>query len=292
MSTLVGYAILILIKKIEFELKFILNLLSEYGDTKSNMIKILKQIGLSEKEIRVYFTILKIGSSSAQKIALETGIKRTTVYLILEKLKDFGLIGEIIEKNKKMFFAEKPKKLLKIIQEKKKEIEKEEARVKKILPRFEKILKEKGRESNKEITHYQGLEGIWNIAEDMLKTKKDHYAISPGKIYDYLGLSRFLSDITKKRRQIGGTKAYIIADYHPQSLKFYREGDTDFREVRFLPEVKNFNSAVVIYGEKVALISLKKPFSSILIENKEIYSLVKFMWDVLWERLEGKNLPD
>ena len=171
-------------------------------------------------------------------------------------------------------------------------MEKEEKRIKEILPDLEKILKGKKEEPQKEIIHYQGIEGIWNIADDILKTKKDHYTISPGKIYDCLGLSRFLFDITKKRRQIGGTKAYIIADYHSQNLKFYREDDTNFREIRFLPEVKNLNSTIVIYGNKVALISLKKPFPSILIENEEIYLLVKFMFDSLWKELEGKNLPE
>jgi len=256
------------------------------------MLKTLKQIGLSEKEIKVYFTILKLGSLPAQVIASEIAIKRTTVYLILEKLKEIGLVGEIIEKNKKLFFAEKPEKLLKIIQQKKKEIEKEETRIKEFLPRLQKILKGKEVKSTQEIRHYQGIEGIWNIAEDMLKTRKNHYTISPGKIYDCLGLTRFLSDMTKKRRQIGGTKAYIIADHHPQNLKFYRERDTDFREIRFLPEVKNLDSGLVIYGNKIVLFSLQKPFSSVLIENKEIHSLVKFMFDSLWKELEGKNLPD
>ncbi len=255
------------------------------------MLKSLKQLGLQEKEVKVYLTVLKLGSLPAQDIAFETGIKRTTVYLVLEKLKEAGLAGEIIEKNKKIFFAEKPEKLLKIIQEKKKEIEKEEKQIKEILPQLQRILSGKEKTSKKEVRHYQGLEGIWNIAEDMIKTRKDHYSIVPGKMYDHLGLARFLSDITKKRRQSGGTKAYMITDHHPQNLKFYREGDTDFREIRFFPEVEKFNSALVIYGHKIALISLQKPFSSVLVENEEIYLLVKFMFDSLWKELEGKNLP-
>jgi hypothetical protein len=104
-------------------------------------------------------------------------------------------------------------------------------------------------------------------------------------------LSRLLTDVTKKRRQIGKTKAYIIADHHPQNLKFYKEGDTVFREIRFLPEVTNHDSGLVLYGQKIALISLQKPFSSILIKNKEIYSLIKFIFDSLWKKLENKNLP-
>ena len=255
------------------------------------MLKSLKQLGLGEKEIKVYLAILKTGSLSAQDVAFKTGVKRTTVYLVLEKLRKVGLVGEIIEKNKKLFFAEKPKKLLKIAQQKKKEIEKEEKRIKEILPQLEKILRSKETGLSEEVRHYQGLEGIWNIADDLLKTRKDQFSIVPGKVYDQLGLSRFLSDITKKRRQIGGTKAYLITDHHPQNLKFYREGDTDFREVRFLPEVENFDSAMVVYGGKVVLISLQKHYSSILIKNEVIYSLVKFMFDSLWKELEGRNLP-
>ena len=256
------------------------------------MLKSLKQIGLKEKEIKIYLAILKLGSVSAQNIAVETGIKRTTVYLVLERLKQIGLVGEIIQKNKKIFFAEKPEKLLKISAQKKKEIEKEEERIKDILPQLERILKNKNAGTKEEIRHFQNIEGIWNIIEDLLRSKKDHYSIFPGKTYDHLGLTRILSDVTKKRRQIGGTKAYSITDYHLQNYKFFREEDTDFREIRFLPAVKNFDSGMLLYDDKVALISLQKPYSSILIKNEAIYSLVKFMFDSLWKELKGKNLPE
>lgn len=255
------------------------------------MLKTLKQIGLKEKEIKVYLIILEKGSLSAQNIASETGIKRTTVYLVLEKLKKIGLVGEIIDKNKKAFFAEKPEKLLKIIREKKKDMEKEEERIKSMLPQLEKILKNKNISSDEEIRHYQGKEGIWNIIDNYLKSKKDLCIFFPGKTYEHLGLSRIISDVTKKRRQIGKTKAYIITDYHAQNKKFFREEDTDFREIRFLSEISHFDSGILIYDQKIALVSLQKPYSSILIKNLEIYSLVKFMFDIIWQSLEGKNLP-
>lgn len=256
------------------------------------MLKILKQIGLKEKEIKVYLIVLEKGSLSAQTIAGETGIKRTTVYLVLEKLKKIGLIGEVIDKNKKAFFAEKPEKLLKIIQAKKKEMEKEEERVKELLPQLEKILKNKHVSPLEEIRRYQGKEGIWNIIENYLKSRQDLYIFFPGKTYEHLGLSRILSDVTKKRRQIGKNKAYIITDYHAQNKKFFREEDMDFREIRFLPEISRFDSGILIYDRKIALVSLQEPYSSVLIKNEEIYLLVKFMFDIIWQSLEGKNLPD
>jgi hypothetical protein len=181
--------------------------------------------------------------------------------------------------------------LLKIIQEKKKEMEKEEERVKSFLPQLEKIFKNKNIIANEEIRHYQGIEGIWNIVDNYLKSRQDLYIFFPGKTYEHLGLSRILSDVTKKRRQVGKNKAYIITDYHAQNTKFFREEDTDFREIRFLPEISRFDSGILIYDQKIALVSLHEPYSSILIKNEEIYLLVKFMFDIIWQSLEGKNLP-
>ncbi|MCK5332374.1 hypothetical protein KAJ41_00735 [Candidatus Parcubacteria bacterium] len=256
------------------------------------MLKSLKQIGLKEKEIKIYLAILKLGSVSAQSIANETGIKRTTTYLVLERLKQIGLVGEIIQKNKKIFFAQKPSKLLKIAETKKKEIEKEEQRIKEFLPQLERILKNKTADPKEEILHFQGIEGIWNIVDVLVKSRKDMFVIFPGSIYKHLGLSRILTDVTKKRRQIGGTMAYIITDYHKQNKKFYREEDTDFREIRFTSAVENFKSGMILFDDKIALISLQKPYSSILIKNEAIHSLVKFMFDFIWTELDGKNLPE
>ena len=59
-----------------------------------------------------------------------------------------------------------------------------------------------------------------------------------------------------------------------------------------MPEVINLNSSVYIYENKVALIFFKEPLSGIIIENEELFSVFKFMFDSLWKELEGKNLPE
>ena len=54
----------------------------------------------------------------------------------------------------------------------------------------------------------------------------------------------------------------------------------------------DLNSDVYIYDSKVALIFLKEPMSGIIIENKELFLVFRFMFDSLWKELEGKNLPE
>ena len=55
---------------------------------------ILERIGLNKKEISIFLTILDRQKVSAQKISTHTGVKRTTVYSILNELIKKGFVIE------------------------------------------------------------------------------------------------------------------------------------------------------------------------------------------------------
>ena len=102
------------------------------------------------------------------------------------------------------------------------------------------------------IKYYEGKEGVWNIVNDLVGSNQDAWIIATGKIYDVLGLKRFMKDVVQKRSQLG-TKIHIIADHHPENIKAYKSKGY-FREYHFMPETIDLNTAVYIYADKVALI--------------------------------------
>jgi len=61
----------------------------------NDIIDSLQRIGLSCKEAQIYVALLKIGDATVKDIAAEAGIKRPTTYLILEDLRQKGLILKI-----------------------------------------------------------------------------------------------------------------------------------------------------------------------------------------------------
>lgn len=75
------------------------------------MEKLLIQIGLSDKEAATYLKLLELGSGSVQKIAGATGIKRVTMYVIIDRLKQFGLVNELGEGKKVRYRAAHPSSL-------------------------------------------------------------------------------------------------------------------------------------------------------------------------------------
>ena len=55
----------------------------------------LEHIGISKKEIEVYTHLLSVDATTPIKISRAIDMKRSTVYVILELLKEKGLVREI-----------------------------------------------------------------------------------------------------------------------------------------------------------------------------------------------------
>ncbi len=252
------------------------------------MRNILKQLNFSDKEIDIYLAALAMDSAPISDLAKKAGIKRPTAYVILEKLKEKGLVALSKKKGKQIFISESPEKLLKIVEQQKEDLSEKEREIKKSLPKFEALTKTET--TIPLVRYYEGKEGIWNIVEDLMKTKSEVWLIAPGKIWDIFGIKRMIKNVTQKRRQIG-QKAYVITDQHPQMVKLWKMGEEEIQEYRFVPQTIELDAAVYVYNGKIAILFYKEPFNGVIIENKTLFQIFKFMFDSLWKELEGKNLP-
>ena len=258
------------------------------------MRNILKQLNFSEKEIDVYLAALKLGSAPISQLAKTAGVKRPNAYFILEKMKEKGLVSLAKKKNKQIFIAEKPDKLLKLLEAQKEKISEQEEEIKNILPKFEELAK-KGAVIPL-FKYLEGKESVWNIIDDLTESKiESAWVIPPGKFVDVFGQNRFMKNVILKRRQ-KGIKMHVIMDRHPEMIKFYNDWlerrDTTLREYRLLPETMDLNTMVYLYADKVAMIFLRDEVSGLVIQSEELFKVFKFMFDSLWKELEGKNLQD
>ena len=69
------------------------------------IIEALQNLGLTDKEARVYTALLKRGRTSAYGIAEESGLKKPTTYVILDDLIEKGLASRIPRVRKQLFVA-------------------------------------------------------------------------------------------------------------------------------------------------------------------------------------------
>lgn len=76
------------------------------------IIEDLTRLGLSEKEAKIYYMLLRIGPSPASSLARRVQIKRVTVYSVLESLKEKGLVSARKTEHGKIFLPHEPENLM------------------------------------------------------------------------------------------------------------------------------------------------------------------------------------
>ena len=81
----------------------------------------LEQLGLTEKESKLYLTSLRIGPSSMQVLARKAGIDRGTAYHVASTLGEKGLFSEVQEGKRPLFRASDPRELFAYVEEQKRQ---------------------------------------------------------------------------------------------------------------------------------------------------------------------------
>ena len=84
--------------------------------------QILKDLGFSEKEIRVYLTVLQHGKTTPATVGRLTGINRSTVYALSKDLIEKGVILEDIGSSKSFLIAQPPEDLMNLAKKEEREL--------------------------------------------------------------------------------------------------------------------------------------------------------------------------
>ena len=83
-----------------------------------SLIKDLEKLNLNKKEAKLYLALLELGEANLQTIADKAKLKRTTVYDVLDSLKEKGLIRLTSRGKRIYYYAENPKVIELVFQEK------------------------------------------------------------------------------------------------------------------------------------------------------------------------------
>lgn len=240
----------------------------------SKIEKLLENLGLEEKEAKVYLALLNNGPMLPQHIARSAGIKRTTLYSLFPEMTERGIIKEITQGKRRLLSANSPDDLFKEYEEKYKEI-------KNNITELATIYRMQGLKPKIQI--YEGLEGVKKCYADSLNAIKS--------ISYYQQFLNYHSQIRKwilgeyvKRRISRNIFSYAIVP--EESKEFHSNAKEFMREARYIPLKKfHFTIGTLIYNDKVSFISCGKgqPLVGIIIESKPIAETQKALFDLAWE---------
>ena len=235
-------------------------------------------LGLSEKELAVYLTVLELGEGYVQDISRKSGLQRTSVYNFLEALRERQLVSEIKKGKRRLFSAASPHLLL----EKQKS---NASSIEKLMPRLLAI--QNSVRSKPRVSFYEGIEGIKEIYRMTLRDKQIIYAWEDlDRTRDMLPPAFFKG--YPEERAAKKVPARCIDRDTAFARQWTAENNVRLaRESRFI-DSEEFGTEINVFGHKVAFFGYNKknPFG-VVIDDVGIATAVRVVWQELWDRLPG-----
>lgn len=245
-------------------------------------ITLFEELGLSDKEAQVYLASLSLGPSTIMRISRHANVKRTTVYPLIENLKNKGLMLIELKGLKTLYSAEDPSKLELILDQKREKL-------KSALPDLSAMYNLKGGESL--IKYYEGLNGIKSVYEGLLTDIKPHQ--------DYLIISNvdgwlsaepeFFMDFTRRRAEMArgsDIKIRMLLEDTPTAREFKTKENNYFIKVKILPPSTKLDTNLVIIPKKIVLHQHTQPIMAMTIENKSLIKMHREMFEVIWNSIK------
>lgn len=246
----------------------------------------LQNLGLNEKEARVYVALLKLGRGSAYAVADEAGLKKPTTYVILSELMQKGLALKIPRTKKQLFVAKPPDEFFAEARERLRVAEG-------VLPQLVAMLEKP--EKNFKTLYYEGERGVRDMLGQINKRMAGKevlgfYAREPEDLPD--SMREFFHQWNEDTKK-AGVRMRGITPNDP-SLVWYKERIEYFGyRMKFLDPKDYLSDCSIEIGDTFIQIFSLRHMQGVFVENPDIASIMRQIFEMVWrcraEPIQGKT---
>lgn len=236
-----------------------------------NVIESLTSLNLTDREARLYSSLLELGQATPLQLANKTGLKRPTVYLDLESLRRKQLAGLTFKGKKTYYVAESPQKLWQHVRE-------QERALTDLMPLLKAI---ENRSAEKpRVRMYTGRDEISNIWKTETWSTSENWFISNvttlTDLYDQL-LPDFQAALSKGLVK----RSWELVPPRPKDIEYAQKYHASNRQIRILPQNIKFDIDISMWGDNLGLYSFKHNYI-LVITDTSIVQAFKGLYQIIW----------
>jgi sugar-specific transcriptional regulator TrmB len=250
-----------------------------------DLLKQIQEFGLTEIEAKIYLSLLDKKESTVLELARNTGIKRATVHFNVENLIAKGLISQTKINNKRVLYAENPENLHILLERQKSQIAKLEGDMGLLVKTLKNRAIPKMDGFTMQVKYFEGRESVKTIYSEVVRS---------GEVRSYANLSKLKSTFPENQELFDEALIHNpsmivreIVDMSSVSASYAKEfvpkGNFEFKLTPRSIHLEDTD--VLIYDDKVAVISLSNQISGMVMHNREYYEISKNIFDFLWDLL-------
>ncbi len=247
----------------------------------------LQNIGLSDKEAKIYLAATELTEAPVQKIAEKAGVNRATAYFVIESLMKKGLISTFDKGKKTYYVAARPEALENIFKIKETEIKQQKNNLAALMPELKSLY---NRDGNKPVIRFfEGKQGLINSSEELMAEYKDTAETARMLYSRDLLLNHFDENEAQqhsKYRQAKQIKSKVLYTYKKgEQPNTGRLGE----RIKLNEEKYPVTADMAIYKDTVRIATLGDKLSTVLIKDKDIATTLKSLFELAWKGAQAEK---
>ena len=248
----------------------------------------LTDFGVSELEGKVYLTLLRRGCLTILKISRETGINRSTLYRLLEKLTVMGLVKKIVDYKTTSYQASRPEDLELVVRQKEVEAERLRQKLPKIIEGLSGLAGKTDNETR--VYYFNGKRGLGQLLWNTLAAKDEVVGLGYGDWNK--GVGKRLAEKIREEYVERGIKSRELLNEGQinEKLSFTdnkRYLDELYRYRIISRETLKIDHDTYIYNDVFAFYYvLHGELFGVEVRNREVARMQKQIFEILWGMAE------
>jgi len=241
----------------------------------------LKELGLTEGQIKVYSAILNLGIAGIQKIQEKTALERRAIYDILNKLIEKGLVSYTQEKENRKYQCTHPRNLKEQIEAKQKELSVLNAKI----PEITNLYNFNRPEIRAEV--YRGNAAMRNLLEEALIYPATYWIGGNSGVEKCSEEMRlWFKRWTKKRIEQKKfmydlvDRGTFLEDFPPKDIALHKKSYYKYCE---LPKNLSSPMVIIIFGDKVAQVLWSEQSFAFVIDSAQIRESFMKYFHYFWK---------
>lgn len=243
---------------------------------------LIEKLKLNKNQGNVYIVLLQMGAGSIQEIAHKSGVKRTTVYSILDALIQRGLVNVAQKGAHREYFAENPKKILNLLDQEEAAIKEQKQAIHEMMPELTSFFN--AHATKPKIRMYEGIDGIKQVFNETLLLPRGSETLAYASYQTIHGyLKDWIRTYINRRAKLGITQRCIAEDSFESRENLTKNDQKDLRETRLVDHSKfPFDcDQINIFGNKIFIASYKD-LLAVVIESTAIATSMKTIFELAW----------
>jgi len=247
---------------------------------------VLREIGLTESENKIYLALLDLGDSTRGDIVNKSGVAGSKVYDLLERLREKGLVSIYVKDKVKHFKPINPRQLLIYLEDKKRKVLEIEKQTQNILPELlSKFNSSKEYQEVELISGMHGMEVLFREQVEILKKGDCCYVIGgtwgTGESTEKL-IQTFFEKVHVMREEKGiKTKLLFNSKQKDTTDALYSSKKFPGTSTRYIEHASPV--AINIYKDRTILIIFGKKISAIHIKSIDVANSFMEYFNILWK---------